>query len=115
MWYGLPGYSGNRGQGPKASGKNLAAQIDSVAKGAILTHRGALILHQFRAIGNRAAHEVLAHSTEELRLAIDVIDACCSDLPAFFGPLQTSEMARSRLVVDSFCLNSAGVRFPNAE
>jgi hypothetical protein len=58
----------------KASGKNLAAQIDSLAKAGMLTHSGALILHQIRALGNKAAHEVVAHSTEELRLALDVID-----------------------------------------
>jgi heparanase len=37
------------------------------------------------------------------------------DLPAFCGPIQASEMALSGLVVDSLCLNSAGVRFPRPE
>jgi len=37
------------------------------------------------------------------------------DLPAFCGPFEASEMARSGLVADSLRLNSAGVRFPRAE
>ena len=37
------------------------------------------------------------------------------DLPAFCGPFQASRMALSGLVVDSLCLNSAGVRFPRLE
>ena len=57
----------------KASGKNLAEQIDSLAKAGMLTHSDADTLHQIRALGNKAAHEVVAHSTEELRLALDVI------------------------------------------
>lgn len=40
----------------------------------MLTQSGALIVHQIRALGNKAAHEVVAHSTEELQLALDVID-----------------------------------------
>jgi hypothetical protein len=38
-----------------------------------------------------------------------------SDLPAFCGPFQTSEMAFSGLVSDNCRLNSAGVRFPRLE
>lgn len=58
----------------KASGKLLSDQIDSLAKQGMLTTSGAAILHQVRALGNEAAHEVVAHGKDELSLALDVID-----------------------------------------
>lgn len=57
-----------------ATGKDLLAQIDSLVKGGKLTTSGGDILHQIRTLGNLAAHQVAAHSREELWLALDVID-----------------------------------------
>lgn len=58
----------------KATGRNLFGQIDSLVKLGVLTKDGADILHKLRVLGNRAAHEVKAHSPEELGLAVDVVE-----------------------------------------
>jgi hypothetical protein len=58
----------------KASGKNLAEQIDDLVSIGALPKDGAVILHKIRTLGNRAAHEVKPHTTEQLGLALTVCE-----------------------------------------
>jgi len=58
----------------KATGRDLSKQIDNLVSLGVLTKDGAAILHKLRVLGNKAAHEVKAHSAKELRLAMDVVD-----------------------------------------
>jgi hypothetical protein len=57
-----------------APGSNLAQRIDGLVTLNLLAQGGATILHKLRVLGNNAAHEVKAHTTEELSLAMDVVD-----------------------------------------
>lgn len=57
-----------------AQGKNLLENIDDLEKKGMLTHDGAAILHKLRVLGNLAAHEVQPHSSEQLALALDVVE-----------------------------------------
>jgi hypothetical protein len=57
----------------KATG-NLSKQIDNLVVLGVLTKEGAVILHKLRVLGNKAAHEVKAHSPKQLKLAMDVVD-----------------------------------------
>ena len=58
----------------KAKGKDLKEQIDDLAAIGIITKDGATILHSLRFMGNSAAHEVKAHSQDELVTALDVAE-----------------------------------------
>ena len=57
-----------------ANGNDLKEKIDSLVTQGVLTKDGANILHQLRVLGNEAAHEVKPHSTDQLNLAMDVIE-----------------------------------------
>ena len=57
-----------------AQGKNLKDRIDNLVILRIITPDGAKILHSLRFMGNDAAHEVKAHSQEELSTAFDVAE-----------------------------------------
>ncbi|MBX3640262.1 MAG: DUF4145 domain-containing protein [Nitrosomonas sp.] len=57
-----------------AKGGNLKEQIDDLAAAGIITEDGAQILHSLRFMGNSAAHEVKAHSQDELIIALDVAE-----------------------------------------
>ena len=57
-----------------ATGKDLQKKIDSLVSTGVLTKAEASILHKLRVLGNKAAHEVKAHSPKELLLALDVIE-----------------------------------------
>ena len=57
-----------------ASGDNLSSKIDNLVALGVLTRDGADILHKLRVLGNNAAHEVKAHSGNELTLAMDVVE-----------------------------------------
>lgn len=57
-----------------ASGRDLSKKIDDLVARGDLTRQGAAVLHKLRVLGNKAAHEVKAHTTRELSLAIDVVD-----------------------------------------
>jgi len=57
-----------------ATGGNLKAQIDDLAAMGVITKDGATILHSLRFMGNSAAHEVKAHSRDELIIALDVAE-----------------------------------------
>jgi len=58
----------------KADGKDLYSKINHLVTASVLTRDGAEILHMLRNLGNDAAHEVVAHSAEQLTLAMDVIE-----------------------------------------
>ncbi len=57
----------------KVSGNNLFKKIDALKDQSIVTTEGAEILHKLRVLGNDAAHEVKAHNSTQLTLAIKVI------------------------------------------
>lgn len=57
-----------------AKGKDLEKRIDHLVELKVLTEDGAKILHRLRTLGNKAAHEAKAHRTDELALAMDVVD-----------------------------------------
>lgn len=57
-----------------AKGNNLKERIDDLATKGVVTKDGATILHSLRFMGNDAAHEVKAHTQEELITAFDVAE-----------------------------------------
>ena len=57
-----------------AKGKNLYEKIDDLKEQSILTKEGAETLHKLRILGNDAAHEVKSHNTDQLSLAIQIIE-----------------------------------------
>jgi hypothetical protein len=57
-----------------ASGNDLARKIDGLLKMNLIAQTEADILHNLRFMGNKAAHEVKAHTQEELNMAFDVAE-----------------------------------------
>jgi hypothetical protein len=57
-----------------AAGSNLKEKINALVNRGLVTPSGSEILHQLRFLGNDAAHEVKAHSTEDLGAALDVVE-----------------------------------------
>jgi hypothetical protein len=57
-----------------AAGRDLEKRIDDLVSKGILTQAGADILHGTRLMGNRAAHEVKPHASNELSVAMDVVE-----------------------------------------
>jgi hypothetical protein len=57
-----------------ARGRVLKEQIDSLESMGCITKSGATILHNLRFMGNKAAHEVKAHTQEELGIALEVVE-----------------------------------------
>ncbi len=57
-----------------ANGRDLMEKINDLVTQGVLTKDGADILHKLRVLGNKAAHEVKPHSTDQLSLAMDVIE-----------------------------------------
>jgi hypothetical protein len=57
-----------------ATGNRLVEHIDDLARKGVITPDGARILHSLRFMGNEAAHEVKAHSEDELITALDVVE-----------------------------------------
>lgn len=55
-------------------GRNLAEKIGGLITLNLITQTEAEILHDLRFMGNKAAHEVKAHTTEELNLAFDIVE-----------------------------------------
>lgn len=58
----------------KASGKNLPSKIDSLVSMQVLTPNGAKILHNIRALGNEAAHEIRPQNEKQLMIALNTIE-----------------------------------------
>jgi hypothetical protein len=54
--------------------ERLYEQIDALVSLGLVTAEGAQILHNLRFMGNQAAHEVKAHTEEELNAAFDVTE-----------------------------------------
>ncbi|CAN7168553.1 DUF4145 domain-containing protein [Acidovorax sp. LjRoot118] len=63
-----------------ASGRDLKEKIDKLAEMKVLTPNGAIILHHVRTLGNKSAHEVKPHSSEQLALAMEVVDHLIKDV-----------------------------------
>jgi len=57
-----------------AAGANLYHKINSLKEQSIVTTEGADILHKLRVLGNDAAHEVKAHNSQQLELAMKIIE-----------------------------------------
>jgi len=56
-----------------AEGQDLFKKIDSLKAKFIITPDDATILHKLRVLGNDATHEVKAHDSKQLELAINII------------------------------------------
>jgi len=76
-----------------ASGRNLEDKIDALAAMKIVTDDGAKILHSLRFMGNNAAHEVKAHSMEELHIAFGVIEYLLQGV--YIMPKQATKLPQS--------------------
>jgi hypothetical protein len=61
-------------QQKQATGRNLLDKINSLVSLGVLTQQGADVLHKLRTLGNQAAHEVKAHSSDQLNLAMRVVE-----------------------------------------
>lgn len=57
-----------------AKGSNLFDKINSLREMSIVTSEGADTLHKLRVLGNDAAHEVKAHNSQLLELAMEIIE-----------------------------------------
>ncbi|MCY1222766.1 hypothetical protein D9M72_348700 [compost metagenome] len=57
----------------KIKGRSLYVKIQGLQDAGVVTEEGAKMLHHLRSLGNKAAHEVKAHSTEQLKTAIEVV------------------------------------------
>src|ERR1700686_2440867 len=57
-----------------ATGKNLKEKINSLADLRLIAKREGEILHSLRFMGNAAAHETKAHSSEELNTGFDIVE-----------------------------------------
>ncbi|WLH04851.1 DUF4145 domain-containing protein [Pseudomonas lurida] len=58
----------------KAKGRNLEFKINDLHDRSLVTKEGVETLHKIRLLGNRAAHKALAHSKDQLLLALEVIE-----------------------------------------
>jgi hypothetical protein len=57
-----------------ATGNDLMSKINNLAARGVFTAEGAEILHSLRFMGNNAAHEVMAHTGDDLMTALDVAE-----------------------------------------
>ena len=58
----------------KAEGKDLFHKINWLKVKSVVTEHGAETLHKLRVLGNDAAHEVKAHNSAQLELAMKIIE-----------------------------------------
>jgi len=58
----------------EAEGNNLHQKINTLKDRSIVTIEGAETLHKLRVLGNDAAHEVKAHNSRQLELAMQIIE-----------------------------------------
>lgn len=56
------------------AGRNLQLKIDGLRDAGHITKDGALILHNLRFMGNKAAHELKTHKRNELEAGFDVLE-----------------------------------------
>jgi hypothetical protein len=57
-----------------AAGRSLELQIDDLVTKGLIASDSADFLHRIRYLGNKAAHEVEAHSMQELGAAMDIVE-----------------------------------------
>lgn len=55
-------------------GQNLENRIDGLVSAGLITPAAATMLHSLRFMGNAAAHEMKAHSLEEISNALDIVE-----------------------------------------
>jgi hypothetical protein len=58
----------------KVTGANLEKRIDNLVTMGLIASDGADFLHRIRSLGNKAAHEVEAHTEQELAAAMDIVE-----------------------------------------
>ena len=58
----------------KAKGQDLHNKINALKDSSIVTQEGADTLHKLRVLGNLAAHEVKEHDSQQLELALNIIE-----------------------------------------
>ena len=58
----------------ETKGSNLYEKINSLQDKSIVTTEGADTLHKLRVLGNDAAHEVKSHNSQQLELAMKIIE-----------------------------------------
>jgi hypothetical protein len=58
----------------EAEGRDLYNKINALKERSIVTQEGADTLHKLRVLGNSAAHEVKAHNSQQLELALQIIE-----------------------------------------
>lgn len=58
----------------EAVGQDLYNKINALKDRSIVTQEGADTLHKLRILGNSAAHEVTAHNSQQLELALQIIE-----------------------------------------
>lgn len=55
-------------------GRNLEVRIDRLVSEGLISSQSAAYLHQIRYLGNKSAHEVEAHTYQELAAALDIAE-----------------------------------------
>ena len=80
-----------------ATGKNLEKSIENLATMKIVTEEGAKILHSLRFMGNDAAHEVKAHTIDELNIAFGVIEYLLHGV--YIMPKQAAKLPQKKKIV----------------
>ncbi|PTO52439.1 hypothetical protein CWN94_17905 [Vibrio splendidus] len=58
----------------EAEGRDLYRKINTLKARSIVTQEGAETLHKLRVLGNSSAHEVKAHDSRQLELALQIIE-----------------------------------------
>lgn len=58
----------------EAKGRDLYQKINTLKEKSIVTQEGADTLQKLRVLGNSAAHEVKAHNSQQLELALQIIE-----------------------------------------
>lgn len=88
-------------QGPAKEGgtriarrKNLEGRIAGLQEKGLLTQSSAQTLHEHRYLGNDAVHELACPSSDELRLAIEIIEHTLEQL--YELPEKAEELSRAR-------------------
>lgn len=75
--------------------KNLAEAIDALAEKGVVVNGSAKILHLLRVLGNEAAHQAKAHSTEQLNLALDIVQTVLKNV--YLHPHQAATFEKKQI------------------
>lgn len=82
-------------------GRNLEVRIDGLATAGLISSNNVAFLHQIRYLGNKSAHEVEAHSNQELAAAFDIVETLLTTvfvLPKLAGSLPTRTVSSATTV-----------------